>query len=47
MLLKCADELQIKIHEGVYGTIGGPTYESPTDSRFCKAAGMDSVGIIF
>jgi purine-nucleoside phosphorylase len=40
-----AEEINFPIHEGVYGSIGGPTYESATDSRYCKDAGMDAVGM--
>lgn len=43
--LNCGKELSISLHEGVYGNIGGPTYESPSDTRWCLAAGMDSVGM--
>lgn len=42
---ECGKELSISLHEGIYGTIGGPTYETVTDSRFCKLAGMDCVGM--
>jgi len=41
-LLNCGKELDIHLHEGVYGNIGGPTYETPSDTRWCLAAGMDS-----
>ncbi|CAF0809643.1 unnamed protein product [Brachionus calyciflorus] len=41
----CSHELNIPIHEGVYGTIGGPSYETIADSRFCLTAGMDCVGM--
>jgi len=41
----CSKNLDINIHEGCYGSIGGPTYESPTDSRYCRNIGMDAVGM--
>lgn len=41
----CAKDLEIHVHEGVYGSIGGPSYETVTDSRFCLAAGLDCVGM--
>ena len=44
LFFQCGQELDIKLQEGVYGSIGGPTYETPTDSRLCKNSGMDSVG---
>ena len=42
---ECSKELQFSIHEGVYGTIGGPSYETIADCRFCLTAGMDCVGM--
>lgn len=33
------------LHEGVYAMVGGPTYETPTESRFIKMAGADCVGM--
>jgi purine-nucleoside phosphorylase len=44
MFKQTATELSIQVHEGVYGTIGGPTYETVTDGHFCKLIGMDVVG---
>lgn len=41
---KCGEELNINLQEGVYGTIGGPSYETVTDSLFCLKNGMDCVG---
>jgi purine-nucleoside phosphorylase len=43
--LECGKELNMDLHEGVYGNVGGPTYESPSDSLWCRQAGMDSVGM--
>ena len=45
IFIDCGKELNIDLHEGVYGTVGGPSYETVTDSRFCQTAGMDCVGI--
>ncbi len=45
VFIDCGKELNIDLHEGVYGTVGGPSYETVTDSRFCKTAGMDCVGL--
>lgn len=45
VFLRCSRDLNVTVHEGCYGSIGGPTYESPTDSRYCKNAGMDAVGM--
>lgn len=42
---ECSQNVDVTVHEGCYGSIGGPTYESPTDSRYCKNSGMDCVGM--
>ena len=39
-----SEALQIQVHEGVYAAIGGPTYESVTDTRFLEKMGVDTVG---
>lgn len=45
-LLECATETKIGLHEGVYGTIGGPSYETVTDGLFLlNAAKCDCVGM--
>ena len=44
---ECGKELGISLHEGIYGAIGGPSYETVTDSRFCKTAGMVIILILF
>ena len=33
------------MHEGAYGHVGGPTFESPSDRLWCQKAGMDTVGM--
>lgn len=43
--LNCGKELNIHLHEGIYGNMSGPTYESPSDSKWCRLAGMDTVGM--
>ena len=44
VFLACGRELDIRLHEGVYGSVGGPTYETVTDARLCRQTGMDCVG---
>ena len=40
-----SNELGISIHEGVYGSVGGPTFETVSDINLCKSVGMDVVGM--
>lgn len=44
-LRKCADELSIPLHEGVYGGLAGPSYETPAEVRMLRALGADAVGM--
>lgn len=40
-----ADENGIKLHEGVYVALSGPSFESPAELRFLRSAGADAVGM--
>jgi purine-nucleoside phosphorylase len=40
-----AKEEEIKIHEGIYICLAGPSYETPADIRFLRAMGADAVGM--
>jgi purine-nucleoside phosphorylase len=35
----------IKLHEGTYAGLSGPSFESPADLRFLRLVGADSVGM--
>lgn len=35
----------IKLNEGVYASLAGPSFESPADLRFLRTAGVDAVGM--
>jgi purine-nucleoside phosphorylase len=39
-----SQELSLHVHEGVYGVVGGPTYETVTDCRLFASNGADVVG---
>lgn len=45
ILKKCAAELSIHVHEGVYGGLLGPSYETPAEVRMLRALGADAVGM--
>ena len=40
-----AAEEKIKLHEGVYISLAGPSFETPADLRFLRIAGADAVGM--
>ena len=42
---KVALENQLTLHEGVYISLAGPSFETPADLRFLKLIGADAVGM--
>ena len=40
-----AKQLGLKLHEGVYAALYGPSYETPAEIRYLKAIGADLVGM--
>ncbi len=42
---KVAKAEKIKLQEGVYAGLSGPSFESPADLRFLRLAGTDAVGM--
>lgn len=40
-----ANENGIPLHQGVYAGLAGPSFESPAEVRFLRAAGVDAVGM--
>lgn len=40
-----ADELGIRLSEGVYAALPGPSYETPAEIRFLRTIGADLVGM--
>jgi purine-nucleoside phosphorylase len=43
--LQVSDEEKLDIQSGVYVCLAGPTFETPTDLRFLRGAGVDAVGM--
>jgi len=43
--LAVAEVAGIKLHQGVYICLGGPSFETPADLRFLRAVGVDAVGM--
>jgi purine-nucleoside phosphorylase len=37
--------LGIRLHEGVYAALSGPSYETPAEIRYLRAIGADTVGM--
>jgi purine-nucleoside phosphorylase len=40
-----AKENKVKLHEGVYICLAGPSFETPADLRFLRGIGADAVGM--
>jgi purine-nucleoside phosphorylase len=40
-----AKRLTIALHEGVYGALAGPSYETPAEIRYLRTIGADLVGM--
>jgi len=40
-----ANRHQMPLHEGVYASLSGPSFESPADLRFLRTIGADAVGM--
>jgi purine-nucleoside phosphorylase len=40
-----AKRLGIKVHDGIYAALAGPSYETPAEIRFLKTIGADLVGM--
>ena len=43
--LKVAGDLGVKLHEGVYAALTGPSYETPAEIRYLRTIGADLVGM--
>jgi purine-nucleoside phosphorylase len=44
-LHEAARELRIKLVEGIYAGVRGPTYETPAEVRMLRTLGADAVGM--
>lgn len=45
LALQVAQKNDILLHQGVYVSLAGPSFETPADLRFLKLAGADAVGM--
>lgn len=45
LALQVAQENEIPLHQGVYASVAGPSFETPADIRFLKLIGADAVGM--
>jgi purine-nucleoside phosphorylase len=43
--MNCARDVHVKVYEGVYGMLSGPTYETKAEIRTQKKYGMDAAGM--
>lgn len=45
IVLGTADELGIKMQQGIYIQLTGPNFETPAEVRMCRALGADAIGM--
>jgi purine-nucleoside phosphorylase len=45
LALDVARDSGVKLHQGVYCCLAGPSFETPADLRFLRLAGADAVGM--
>ncbi|MFZ5916674.1 MAG: purine-nucleoside phosphorylase [Chloroflexota bacterium] len=45
LALRVAGEKEIPLHQGVYVSVAGPSFETPADLRFLRLIGADAVGM--
>lgn len=43
--IQAANDLGIKLQEGVYAAVSGPSYETPAEIRYLRVIGADAVGM--
>jgi purine-nucleoside phosphorylase len=42
---EAAQEGSVRMHEGIYVSLAGPSFETPADLRFLRMVGVDAVGM--
>ncbi|MBE6067924.1 MAG: purine-nucleoside phosphorylase [Clostridium lundense] len=45
LAFECATKLNIKVQNGVYAAVSGPTYETPAELKMLRILGGDAVGM--
>ena len=40
-----AEDIGLKLHEGIYTCLAGPSFETPADLRYLRMIGSDAVGM--
>ena len=45
VIKKIAEDMGIKLQEGIYVQLTGPNYETPAEVQMCKGWGGDAVGM--
>ena len=45
LALECARKMRLKLRQGVYAGVSGPSYETPAEVRMLKKMGADAVGM--
>jgi purine-nucleoside phosphorylase len=45
LLLQAADQAEVRLHQGVYMAVSGPSFETPAEIRACAFLGADAIGM--
>jgi purine-nucleoside phosphorylase len=45
LALQVAEENGLRLHQGIYACLAGPSFETPADLRFLRGVGVDAVGM--
>jgi purine-nucleoside phosphorylase len=45
LALRVAKENSLRLHQGIYACLAGPSFETPADLRFLRGVGVDAVGM--
>jgi purine-nucleoside phosphorylase len=45
LALRVAEENGLRLHQGIYACLAGPSFETPADLRFLRGVGVDAVGM--
>jgi len=45
LAVKCARKIRLKLRQGIYAAVSGPSYETPAEIKMLRKMGADAVGM--